>query len=120
MRSRGQATVEVLALLVVVAVVLVAVAPHLSGLAAVLAERLGGGAPPRSAAGRTLVLAGAALRGEPAAPTVEDAAVLLGDELGPDAAGRVLDALAARELAPLQVGADPASPERLRAGAILA
>src|SRR5262249_59119412 len=62
----------------------------------------------------------AARRGEPAGPTIEDGAVRLGDEVGPDAAGRAIDALAAREIAPLQVGADPGSPERLRAGAIVA
>ena len=120
MESRGQATVELLALLVVMAVILVAVAPRLGGLAATLAAHLDGGPPARTASDRALALAAAALRGEPTAPTVEDAAVLLGDELGPDAAARALDAMAARELAPLQIGADPGSPEQARPGPVLA
>ena len=120
MEARGQATVELLALLVVVAVVLMAVAPRLGGLAGTVAARLDGGPPPRAGSDRALALAAAALRGEPAAPTVEDAAVLLGDEIGPDAAARALDALAARELAPLQIGAGPAAPERSRPGAVVA
>src|SRR5262245_26925704 len=120
MPSRGQATVELLALLLVAAVLTLALAPRLGGLASVLAARLGGGPAAPAPASGELALAAAALRGEPAAPTVDDAAVLLGDALGPDAAGRALDALAARELAPLQVGADPRAPERLRAGTVVA
>lgn len=116
MGMRGQATVEHLALVALVALLLVGAAPYVPGLAAALQARFGGGdAPPP--AQRELALAAAALRGEAAAPPVEDAAVLLGDVLGPAAAARALDQLAAR-LAREQVGADPGSPERLRAGPV--
>src|SRR4051812_15797151 len=120
MRSRGQATVELLGLLVAVSVLLLALAPGLGGVAGLIADRLDGGARPAPSASRELALAAAALRGEPAAPTVEDAAVLLGDVLGRDAAARALDAVAAHALAPAQVGADPHSSERLRPGAVVA
>jgi hypothetical protein len=120
MRSRGQATVELLGLLVVVAVLLLALAPGLGGVAGLIVDRLDGGARPAPSAARELALAAAALRGEPAAPTVEDAAVLLGDVLGRDAAARALDALAAGALARAQVGADPRSRERLRPGTVVA
>jgi hypothetical protein len=119
--SRGQATVELLALLVVTAVVLVAAGPRLASLAVVVAGRLDGGSVSGSAAtDRALALASAALRAEPAAPTAEDALVLLGDQLGPGRAGRALDELAARELGPPQVGADPGSPEWPRPGPTVA
>jgi hypothetical protein len=120
MPSRGQATVELVALLVVAAALTLALAPRVGGLATVLAAHLGGGPAAPALASRELALAAAALRGEPAAPTVDDAAVLLGDVLGPAAAGRALDALAARELAPLQVGADPRTPARQRPGTVVA
>jgi hypothetical protein len=120
MPSRGQATVELVALLLVAAALTLALAPRLGGPASVVAARLAGAPSPQASAARELALAAAALRGEPAAPTVEDAAVLLGDVLGSDAAGRALDALASRELAPLQVGTDPRAPERPRPGPIVA
>ena len=104
-----------------VAALLIGVAPHAPGAAAAIAARLGGfagaepGPPP---AKRELALAVAALRGEAAAPTIEDAAVLLGDVLGPVAAGRALDDLAAASLGPAQVGGDPFLPDTARAGRI--
>ncbi|MDX6378293.1 MAG: hypothetical protein QOE98_2596 [Gaiellaceae bacterium] len=100
-----------------VAALTIGVAPHVPGAVSAIAGRLGGTAD-RPVAGRELALAAAALRGEAAAPTVEDAAVLLGDLLGPAAAGRALDELAATTLGPAQVGSDPLSRERPRAGRI--
>jgi hypothetical protein len=116
--SRGQATVEHLALLTAVAALLIGVAPHVPGAASAIAGRLTGAPDAPPPAGRELALAVAALRGEAAAPTVEDAAVLLGDALGPAAAGKALDRLAAGTLGRAQVGADPLSLEVLRAGRI--
>ena len=102
-----------------VAALLIGVAPHVPGAAGAIAERLGGPAQPSPPpAARELALAAAALRGDDGAPTVEDAAVLLGDLLGPLAAGRALDALAAGALGPAQVGTDPFSRENPRAGRI--
>jgi hypothetical protein len=101
-----------------VAALLIGAAPHAPGAAAAIAARLGG-APAAEAtppAARELALAVAALRGEPAAPTVEDAVVLLGDVLGPADAGRVLDQLAAATLGPTQVGGDPFFPDTARPG----
>ncbi len=101
-----------------VAALLIGVAPHVPGAAAAIAARLGGSTAAETApsAARELALAAAALRGEAAAPTVEDAAVLLGDVLGPVAAGRALDELAVATLGPAQVGADPFFPDTARAG----
>jgi len=103
-----------------VAALLIGVAPRVPGVAAALAGRFGGaesGPPP---AARELALAAAALRGDAAAPTVEDAAVLLGDVLGPAAAAVELDRLAAATLGPAQVGGDPLSLERPRDGRTVA
>jgi hypothetical protein len=118
--SRGQATVEHLALMAAVAALLIGVAPHVPAAASTIAGRLGGSAEAPQSAARELGLAAAALRGEAAAPTVEDAAVLLGDVLGPAPAGAALDHLAAATLGPAQVGTDPRSRERLRGGRIVA
>src|SRR4051812_46861999 len=102
-----------------VAALLIGVGPHVPGAVAAIAGRLGGSAgtdaaPP--AAARELALAAAALRSATDAPTVEDAAVLLGDRLGPVAAGHALDDLAATILGPAQVGADPFFPDTARGG----
>jgi hypothetical protein len=103
-----------------VAALLIGVVPHVPAIASAIAGHLGGhdSAPPPAA--RELALAAAALRGEAAAPTVEDAAVLLGDVLGPAAAAAQLDRLAAATLGPAQVGNDPRSLERSRNGPIVA
>lgn len=102
-----------------VAALLIGVAPHLPGAATAIAARVGGPAaaePSPPPAERERALAVAALRGETAAPTIEDAAVLLGDVLGPTEAGVVLDELAAATLGPAQVGGDPFFPDTARAG----
>lgn len=106
--------------MIVLALLLLGLAPRLGAVAGAVAARLDGGPPAGVGDDRTLALAAAALRGEPAAPTVEDAAVLLGDEVGPGDAARALDALAARELAPAQIAADPGSRERARPGPVVA
>ncbi len=120
MGSRGQATVEHVALLAVVTALLVGVAPRVPGVASAIADRVAGRADASPPTARELALAVAALRGEAAAPTVEDAAVLLGDVVGTAAAGVALDRLAADTLGGAQVGTDPLSHERLRDGRIVA
>ena len=102
-----------------VAALLIGVVPHVPGIASAIAGRLGSrdSAPP--AAARELALAAAALRGEAAAPTVEDAAVLSAT-CWPAAAAVELDRLAAATLGPRRSGSDPRSRERRRDARIVA